>query len=103
MNGTALSITSDVRAEQVTVHLAGEVDVTNAGHLRAVLLEHIRCGRTAVTVDVSALTFIDCSGLTVLLLALAHAREHGGQVQMEGAVHPRVQRIMDLTGAGSWT
>jgi anti-sigma B factor antagonist len=102
MNGTALTITSDVRAEQATVHLTGEVDVTNADHLRAVLLEHIRCGRTAVAIDISALTFIDCSGLTVLLLALTHAREHGARVQTEGTVHPRVRRIMDLTGAGAW-
>lgn len=51
-----------------------------------------------VVVDLSGLAFIDSSGLRMLLLADARAREHGYElVLLAGA--ESVQRVFEMTGA----
>ncbi|WP_345428590.1 STAS domain-containing protein [Actinoallomurus vinaceus] len=98
MTSTALTITSDAHAERVTVHLAGEVDISNADLLRNTLLQHFRNGHTTVTIDMSGLTFIDCAGLSALMRARNDARDHSGSIHLDGVVQHSVVRIMHLTG-----
>ncbi|MEV5711010.1 STAS domain-containing protein [Actinoallomurus sp. NPDC052274] len=102
--GTTVVITISVVGDQVNVVLTGEIDATNADRLRTALFTHLDDGRAQVVLDISALTFIDCSGLAVIRKAAAYAEALGGSVRLTGEPHPRVHRILRLTGiAGSET
>lgn len=94
--GTAVIITSTI-GDQVSVALAGEVDATNADRLRTTLFAHIDEGRTEVILDISALTFIDCAGVTAVRKAAAYAKAAGGSLRLRGEPHPAVHRILQLT------
>ena len=78
------------------VRVEGDVDLATAPALRSLLA---RTGReTAVLVDLSAVTFMDCSGLSALLQARAH---HAGRLALR-APPPSLRRILaalDLEGA----
>lgn len=52
-----------------TFRLIGEMDISNAETLAAVLEKHAE-GEGDITLDLSALTFIDSSGIRVLLRAM---------------------------------
>jgi anti-anti-sigma factor len=77
-----------------------EIDITNAGGLRAGLLEAALlevAGHPAFVVDMTRTRFCDSAGIQALVEAHKQARAAGGQVllAMSGAAVPR---IFSLTG-----
>jgi anti-sigma B factor antagonist len=57
-----------------------EIDITNAGTLRAALLEAAARGHGAFVVDMSRTRFCDSSGLHALVAAHRRARAEDGEV-----------------------
>lgn len=78
------------------VRVAGEIDLDNAAQLRGALLVALDTCPGGVSLDLSAVTFCDCSGLNVLLRARRHAadRHRGFRI---GAVSRPVRRLLELT------
>lgn len=74
-----------------------EIDVTNAGELRAALLEAARPGAALVVVDMSGTRFCDSAGLNVLVAAGRQARAEGGEVRLV-IVGEAIGRMLALTG-----
>jgi anti-sigma B factor antagonist len=77
-----------------------EIDITNAGRLRASLLEAALlevAGHPAFVVDMTRTRFCDSAGIQTLIEAHKRAQAAGGQVllAMSGAAVPR---IFELTG-----
>jgi anti-anti-sigma factor len=70
------------------VRVEGDVDISTAPALRS-LLAHAG-PEAAVLVDLSRVTFMDCSGLSALLQARAH---HGGRLALR-APPPSLRRIL---------
>ncbi|MFF3849591.1 STAS domain-containing protein [Streptomyces sp. NPDC002328] len=65
---TTLLITKVVREGRAAVlTMAGEVDLESASRLRAALQECLTGAPQEVRVDLSGVSFFDCSGLNVLL------------------------------------
>jgi anti-sigma B factor antagonist len=81
------------------VAVQGEIDVATSPALREELYALIDGGVSELVVDLSGLGFIDSSGLGVLVAALKHTRERGGQLVLAGLQQParRVFEITDLT------
>lgn len=86
--------------DYVIVTLRGELDLASAPAtariLRAAVAPHLR-----IIVDLTEVTFIDCSGVAELLSARAQVEQAGGALLLTG-LHPRVRRILSLlklTGA----
>jgi anti-anti-sigma factor len=82
----------------VVVAVAGEVDMATAAELHAALLDALRVHTpTVLDVDLSACTFLDCSGIGVLVAAHATARATGCQMW---ARNPRrlVRLMLEVTG-----
>ncbi len=79
------------------VEAAGELDVYTAPRLRELLLAVQAEGRHRLVVDLEAVTFIDSTGLGVLVGALGRARDAGGDLALACA-HERVLRPLRLTG-----
>jgi len=86
---------SSSEGEVPVVALRGELDFDEAPTFERVLEELLTEGRRDVVVDLSDLTFIDSSGISVLVgAARAAAVEHGTLVV--AAPRPHVQRVFDI-------
>ena len=85
-------VNANVRAV-VSIH--GEVDMSSGPAIGAALCEaqHVS---PHVIVDLSDVTFMDCTGINALARAYSQAPE-GGSLGVVGA-RPAVRRIFDITG-----
>jgi anti-anti-sigma factor len=102
-----VSIDFEVR-DTVVVVTTGEIDHHTIGEFQAELTDGLRRyeevphpapGRcpTSLVVDLSQVTFLDSSGIRVLIEADLAAMRHGGRVVVAGASGV-VHRVLDVTG-----
>ncbi|MEU4616383.1 STAS domain-containing protein [Streptomyces umbrinus] len=96
----ALNVHRHDTDNRTLVTLAGEIDLNSAPLVRASLERCLYDGIRAIDVDVTAVTFCDCSGLNAFLYALLHTSAAGGSLRL---VHPSpaLERLVTLTGSGS--
>jgi anti-sigma B factor antagonist len=73
----------------------GDVDVHTADEFRRVIAESETS--TPLTINLSQVSFMDSTGLGVLIGALTRSRETGSRLILE-ALSPRVDRLLSLTG-----
>lgn len=92
-----LSISSDTRDEVTIVHVGGEIDVYTAPVLRERLDEHISEGRTHLVVDLTDVSFMDSTGLGVLVGRLKLVRVTNGSLQLVCASE-RILKVFSITG-----
>jgi anti-anti-sigma factor len=79
------------------VSAPAEIDITNAGQLRAALLAAAGEGHATIVVDLSETAFCDTAGLQVLVLAHRRALGEGGELRLiVRAV--TLLRLFSLTG-----
>jgi anti-sigma B factor antagonist len=102
VSGTAtLGVGLDIEMETAVdgrpvVCLRGELDAHNADTLRAVLGEQLDQTPTLI-VDMSGLSFIDSTGLGVLVGALRRARSLGGDISLV-VTKPTIRKVLTMTG-----
>ena len=92
-----LSITRADHGERAVVHLGGEIDVYTAPLVREKIDEEIHAGRNDLVVDLSDVTFVDSTGLGVLVGRLKLARTRGGSLSLVGT-DDRVLKVFSITG-----
>ncbi len=85
----------DDRTAVLTV--GGELDMETAAGLEDRLWQQLSLGRARLVLELSALDFMDSSGLNVLIRAVNRARENGGDLYL-AAPTPAVRRILEITG-----
>ena len=94
----------DGRARPVAEYhynLRGDVDVATASDIRADLQAIIEGSDSHVLIDCTQLTFIDSSGLRVLVALAKDAESRGTALGLRNL--PRhAQRVLELTGLGDW-
>jgi anti-anti-sigma factor len=91
-----ISVTAGTAHTLVT--LDGECDLNTGRHLRDVLTSEVSRGAQRLIVDLSALTFMDSTGMQVLLSTRSVLAVRGGTLVLV-APQPVVARILELTGA----
>jgi len=79
------------------VTATGEVDLSSASLLREAIGAHLLADRADVVVDLSAVTFLDSTGLGLLVGAAKRARNAGGSLRLV-CDNPRVLRVLRITG-----
>jgi anti-sigma B factor antagonist len=90
MNGPAMATP--------TVHLSGELDAALTGALRGELFAlSDECGADELVLDLSDVTFIDSTGLG-LLVGLARRRRDGGGATTLLGCRRSIRRVLTLTG-----
>jgi anti-sigma B factor antagonist len=105
--GEALIVTFDLEAagpriEQFSgpgyrgCRLSGEIDFTSSGPVQSTLLSMVLPGGGAVVADLSQVTFLDSSGLGVLVQAHRTASERGNRLLVVAS--PPVRKLLRLTG-----
>jgi anti-sigma B factor antagonist len=94
-----MSLTVETRADDLVgvVEATGEVNLATVADLRYAISEHIVAGRTNLLVDLRAVTFLDSTGLGVLVGAAKAAHGAGGSLRLVCA-SPRVLRLLRITG-----
>jgi anti-sigma B factor antagonist len=83
----------------VELRPSGELDLAAAPSLRAALGRALESGATSVCVDLSAVTFLDSTGLDVFVDASRQARGLGISFVLTGAA-ANVRRVFDITNLG---
>jgi anti-anti-sigma factor len=92
-----LSLQLEARNGVVRIAVGGELDMASAPAL-AGSLEGAELGGThAIILDLRDTTFIDSSGLRVILKAWEGARSNGHQLAIVG-VNPSARQLFELTG-----
>jgi anti-anti-sigma factor len=76
--------------------LSGEIDAHTAPRLAAAMTE---LPAAVVTVDMAGVSFMDSSGLRVLMDATTRARESGGDLVV-ASPSPTVARLVEISGLG---
>jgi anti-anti-sigma factor len=92
-----LNIESTVDGGTATVKLIGELDLDGTDKATEALVGHAGTDVKNVVVDASGLTFLDSSGLRVLLQAREQLSDADVTLSLENATGP-VQRVLEMTG-----
>jgi anti-sigma B factor antagonist len=80
--GGEVSVTSRPSGERTVVHVTGEIDVYTAPILREELATLIDAHHTDLVVDLSDVSFMDSTGLGVLVGALKKIKTVGGDLRL---------------------
>jgi anti-sigma B factor antagonist len=82
---------------RAVVRAVGEWDLANADILAEMFEAHQKAGRRFVRLDLSALTFLDCACVSVLVTAHRRLLAAGGTLVLTGVTR-RVLRLLSLAG-----
>jgi anti-sigma B factor antagonist len=92
-----LDIGTSVVDGRTVVQVVGEIDVYTAPQLRERLDAEIDAGRYDLVVDLSGVSFMDSTGLGVLVGRLKQIRLNDGSMRLVCA-HDRVLKVFVITG-----
>jgi anti-anti-sigma factor len=96
-----LAITTYYCGRRSVLRLQGELDVCTKDQLRLAISNALERPLSLLIIDLSALSFMDCSGLSVLVRAHQYLAGQDCQLLITGA-QPMVQRLIHLTGLDTY-
>jgi len=94
---TDITVTDDGRTPGWTVVVRGEVDIATSQLLRQKLAPLVD-GEQPIVIDVAAMTFIDSSGLGVLVEMLNQRRARDRSPMVLHGMQEPVRRVFEITG-----
>jgi anti-anti-sigma factor len=94
-----LTITAESQAEGMRVMFTGELDIAAAQEAEEAVRQAESEGDGALTLDLRGLTFMDSTGLRLLVAADRRAQEAGRTLRIVRGPDP-IQRVLELTGLG---
>jgi len=94
-----LTIYRSDRRHRALITLAGEIGLVSAPLVRAALARCLSDGIRIVDVDLTPVTFCDCSGLNAFLCAAQRTTDVGGILRLHNPP-PSLGRILEVTGCG---
>ncbi len=97
MTGAELDVTVRKVDSTAVVAVAGEIDVYTSPLLQERLVEVLRDGFPSIVLDLSAVTFLDSTGLGVLITGLKRCRSAEGDLVLVTA-QPNVLKVLEITG-----
>jgi len=86
------------RSDGFEAVLAGEVDMSTVGELEKRLKDALEDSPKMVVLDLRQVTFLDSSGLRLILRVNKHQEEMGGRMVLVRGGR-RVERVLEITGA----
>ena len=98
-DGAAVSVCvrASTRGDATVLHVGGEVDVTTADGLRRAVAALAAADVGTVVVDLTAVTFLDATGLGVLAGARRTIAARGGRLRVVVG-DPAILRVFRITG-----
>ncbi|HEX6887883.1 MAG TPA: STAS domain-containing protein [Candidatus Nanopelagicales bacterium] len=92
-----LQVATRHEGDATVLAASGEVDVYSAPDLDQAIGEALATGHRHLVIDLSAVTFLDSTGLGVLVKGLKGARDAGGWLRLV-VISERIRKIFDITG-----
>jgi anti-sigma B factor antagonist len=92
---TARAVPLDEQA--VCVEVEGELDLATAPQLEVLLRRELDAGHD-VMLDLSAVTFMDSSGLRAIITSTRAANSNGTHLRIGGSLLPQIRRLIEITG-----
>jgi len=96
-----LTVTVETASEPAgswpVVRVAGEVDILTSPILDQKLQGVLDQGQSSVLVDLGEVTFLDSTGLSVLIAGLKRCQSTGGELRLVSP-RPNVRRVLEITG-----
>jgi anti-sigma B factor antagonist len=89
--------TEQAGAAAAVIALTGEVDLYTCPEFKQELLRVIDDGAMLVAIDLTGTTFVDSTGLGVLLRGVERLRKKGGLLTVI-CVDPNITKIFEVTG-----
>ncbi|MCY0963427.1 STAS domain-containing protein [Streptomyces sp. H27-H5] len=83
------------------LRLAGELDLETGSAIRDAVRRCLDNRPALLRIDISGVSFCDCSGIAALLWAKAEAGRAGTGFHLSGPAQPVVARVMDATGTAA--
>ncbi len=87
------------RRKRALITLAGEIDLESTSLVRTALAQCLSDGIRTIDIDLTPVTFCDCSGLNAFLHAAQRTTKAGGTLRLHHPP-PTLSLILDLTGSG---
>jgi anti-sigma B factor antagonist len=84
--------------EAWTVYVRGEIDISNAARLLATIEERMSNDTPAVTVDLSATTYLDSAGVQMLFVLAERLRDRRHPVRVIVPERSPIRAVLELTG-----
>jgi anti-anti-sigma factor len=95
------SFVADQEGDIVTGVLAGEVDLSNATALERIIAEAVPNSARGLVLDLSALSYIDSSGIRLVLSLAGSLRWRGQDLVLAVPEGSRCRRVLSMAGIGS--
>ena len=92
-----VQVEQEVVGARTVVHVAGEIDVASADRLRERLARTVAEGGTDLVVDLTGVTFMDSTGLGLLVGTLKRVRTAGGRMALVLDAEPLL-KVFRITG-----
>lgn len=93
-----MSVSSQREGGLLTVAVSGEVDLSTGPELENAIMEAVRAdGVTGVLIDLSAVEFLDSSGIALLLRGRREADERSVGYRVSDA-HGITRQVLEITG-----
>ena len=88
--------TSDLAPGAAVLRLEGRLNMVSAPRLKSAIDQAVDGGTPRVVVDLTAVSFMDSSGLGALIAGLKKARQSSGDLRITG-VNQQVATVLALT------
>ena len=96
-NDPQFDVKASVPLGPAVLQARGEIDVASAPEFHDALSGLIDQGPAILVVDLSEVSFIDSTGLGVLVSAEKQTRADGHELRLV-VTHPQITRLLELTG-----
>ena len=97
-----LKLTTETDGGVALISAAGELDASEVAKLEAALLEaEAEEELTRLILDITALEFMDSSGIAALAHAASRSEENGNRLEISRSTPP-VERVLEISGIGPY-
>jgi anti-anti-sigma factor len=91
-----------INADEIVVGaLSGEIDLSNAKALEGEIADAVPNTARGMVLDLSKLTYLDSSGIRLLLSLAGRLRWHGQDLVLAAPPESRCRRVLSLAGIDS--
>jgi anti-sigma B factor antagonist len=98
---TRFEITEQARGETLVLSITGELDLSTVPQLARRVEEKLAGKLTTLTLDLAELTFMDSSGLRLLIELDRRARQESWTLTLIPSKHESANTVLRLTGANT--